>query len=88
MGDSGAPVVDHTGAVVGFVFAGCPGMPMALDGHEELGPVYVSYIESAKMVFDRISSGFGEEVELAVVPNLESIANIVLEAEPIEPEDE
>jgi hypothetical protein len=69
-GDSGAPVVDPTGAVVGFVFAGCPGKPMELKGHEELEHVYVSYIASAKMVLEKISAGIGREIELVVIPDL------------------
>jgi hypothetical protein len=78
-GDSGAPVVDPAGGLVGFVFGGCGGAPMELQGHDELGHVYVSYIESARMVFERLSAAFGQEVELDVVADLESLPNIVLE---------
>jgi hypothetical protein len=80
-GDSGVPVVAPTGGLVGFVFAGCGGRPMDLKGHDELGHVYVSYIESARMVFERITAAFGGQVELDA-PDLKSTPNILFHVPP------
>lgn len=46
-GDSGAAVVDRQGNLVGVVLSGTRGQPTVLKGHENLGPVFVTYINPA-----------------------------------------
>jgi hypothetical protein len=54
-GDSGAPVVDKAGRVVGIIIGGSTGAPIALKGHESLGLINVSYISPIDSILDRIS---------------------------------
>jgi hypothetical protein len=79
-GDSGAPVVNDGGEVVGLVLGGTDGTPMMLKGHEELGPVCVTYISSAQMVMQRIAEAFGEEVILQV-EDYKNVPGIILAEE-------
>lgn len=79
-GDSGAPVVNDGGEVVGFVLGGTDGTPMMLKGHEELGPVCVTYVSSAQMVMQRIAEAFGKDVILQV-EDYKTVPGIILAEE-------
>jgi len=78
-GDSGAPVISNWGEVLGFILGGSDGRPLVLKGHEELSPVYVTYISPATMVMKRIAKKMGD-VEI-IVEDLSSVTGTVSLAE-------
>jgi len=68
-------VVNRVGDLVGIVLGGVSGKPIELEGHEELGPVYVTYITSAPFFLQRIERVFGrsvnvEQVDIAAIPGV------------------
>jgi hypothetical protein len=70
--DSGAPVVDQAGRVLGIVFGGSSGEPMELAGHESLGRVRVSYVSPIDLIVDRIHEVTGKTI-IIDIPDLERL---------------
>ena len=84
-GDSGAPVVCTFGEVIGFIVGGTAGRPMELVGHENLGPVFVTYISDASIIMQRIANKLGAAIEvivedICVVPDIIASQNEVTPA--------
>jgi hypothetical protein len=72
LGDSGAPVVDQAGRLVGIVLGGSSGEPIELIGHESLGRVHVSYISPIDLIIDRIREITGKIVHVDI-PDLDRL---------------
>lgn len=75
-GDSGAAVIDRQGNLIGVVLGGTKGRPTVLKGHENLGPVHVTYITSAPFLLQRISEAFGRRVVVRLV-DLDRVPGII-----------
>jgi Peptidase family S64 len=65
-GDSGAPVVDKNGSVVGTILGGTYGKPKKLIGYESLGDVYAGYITPMDMILDRIKAITGKDATIVI----------------------
>lgn len=65
-GDSGGPVINTAGNLVGFILGGTNGNAKLLKGHENLGPVFATYISPSDFVFERVQALMGGEIELLV----------------------
>jgi len=74
--DSGAPVVNRVGNLIGVVLGGVCGKPLELPAHDELGKVYVTYITPAPFLIQRIGQVFGRTVSVEVV-DLDGIPGII-----------
>ena len=85
-GDSGAPVVNRVGNLVGVVLGGVCGKPLELHGHDELGKVYVTYITPAPFLIHRIGQVFGRTVSVERV-DLDGIPGIIKPDESYEGDD-
>ena len=67
--------MNRVGNLVGIVLGGVSGKPIELEGHEELGPVYVTYITSAPFLLQRIERVFRrsltlEQVDITAIPGV------------------
>lgn len=65
-GDSGAMVLNSCGRIVGMVIGGSTGRPMTLQGHEHLGPLYISYVTPFTLLKNRIEQKVGKVVKIDV----------------------
>jgi hypothetical protein len=61
-GDSGAAVMGEDGFIVGMILGGTEGTPMKLEGHEALGPVWVTYITPIQAVVHQIEEAIGKSI--------------------------
>ena len=52
-GDSGGPVIDENGNIVGIVLGGMNAIPVVFDGQESLGPVIAAYITPIHVLKER-----------------------------------
>ena len=77
-GDSGGPVFDKKGKVVGMCLGGSTGRPKKLIGHESLGELYVSYITPMELLLKRIHDILGRDTSI-VVPRLDELSEITME---------
>lgn len=75
-GDSGAAVVDKKGDLVGVILGGTSGKPIELEGHEDLGKVFVTYLTPAPLILQQIASIFGRKVTVELV-DLDGVPGIV-----------
>lgn len=75
-GDSGAAVVNRKGDLVGVVLGGTGGKPIELEGHEDLGKVFVSYLTPAPLIVKQIASIVGRKVTVELV-DLDGVPGIV-----------
>jgi hypothetical protein len=71
-GDSGAPVMDSDGKVVGMCLGGTTGRPKTLVGHESLGDLWVSYVTPMGLILQRIFELTGKQPRV-VVPDLDEL---------------
>lgn len=71
-GDSGAPVVDKKGCIVGAVLGGTYGVPKKLIGYDNLGEVYASYITPIHLILERIKVITDKDATI-VIPNLDEV---------------
>jgi hypothetical protein len=66
-GDSGGPVINTEGKVVGMILGGTNGTPVVLEGHEQLGNVVATYVTPVNLLKERIEHQVGETLLLDVV---------------------